>query len=68
MSEKEKAGDEHMGAYVYCRQHVHCHSTGWCTVSADDKIPLKATTHIEAVEECKANGWRLYPSKDGVIP
>jgi hypothetical protein len=55
-----KAGDEHLGAFVYCRQHVGPHSTGWCTVSADDKIPLNAKNIEEAYAECKTKDWRVY--------
>lgn len=60
MSDKELAGDEHMGAYVYCTQHVGPHSTGWCTVPAYMKLRLKATTLEDAAAETRANGWRIY--------
>lgn len=59
MSEK-LAGDEHMGRFVYCKQHVGPHSTGWCTVSASDKIPLQADNREEAYAEAKAMGLDIY--------
>lgn len=34
------AGDEHMGAFVYCASHLRVHSTGWCTVDPLGKIPM----------------------------
>lgn len=58
--EPNRAGDEHMGAWVYCASHVGPHSTGWCTVRCEDKRPLKATNRADAVAEVKALGWRLY--------
>lgn len=59
-ADKTAAGDEHMGAFVYCTQHLRPHSTGWCTVAAQDKKPLKATTAEEAYAEVIANGWEVY--------
>lgn len=52
------AGDEHMGLWVYCKQHCRPHSTGWCTVSPEDKVPLKAQTQAEAYIEAKEMGHR----------
>jgi hypothetical protein len=46
--------DEQMGLWVYCKEHVGPHSTGWCSVSTDDKIALKAKDRDEAVAECRA--------------
>ena len=37
--------------FVYCCQHLRVHGTGWCTVSALDKIPLLSETEEEAVRE-----------------
>lgn len=54
-----KAGDEHMGQFVYCKQHCRPHSTGWCTVDAKDKIALKALTLKEAYEEAAKLGLYL---------
>lgn len=53
--------DQSLGAYCYCRSHVGPHETGWCTVPVYDKLPLKATTHAEAVAECRALNWKVYP-------
>jgi len=60
MSDEKPAGDEHMGAWVYCNQHLRPHTTGWCTVRAPSKIPLKATTGEEAYAECKERGLFIY--------
>jgi hypothetical protein len=54
------AGDEHMGKWVYCKQHLNVHSTGWCTVYPTEKIALKAETEAEAFEEVRANGWKIW--------
>lgn len=37
--------------FVYCIQHCRVHETGWCTVSAVEKIPLLSQTALEAQEE-----------------
>lgn len=50
------AGDEGMGAWVYCKQHVRPHETGWCTVDVRDKVALKALTAEEALAEVEARG------------
>lgn len=55
-----KAGDEHLGLYVYCQQHVGPHVTGWCTVNANQKISLKATTFKEAFKEVKSMKLPIY--------
>lgn len=57
---KPVAGDEHMGAFVYCASHLRPHATGWCTVNAFDKIPLGATRGEDAYAECKRLGFYLY--------
>jgi hypothetical protein len=54
------AGDEHMGAFVYCASHLRSHSTGWCTVSAEDKIPLGVTTPDEAHSMCERLGLSIF--------
>jgi|AntAceMinimDraft_11_1070367.scaffolds.fasta_scaffold75311_4 hypothetical protein len=46
--------------WVYCDQHMRPHLTGWCTVSARNKIQLKATTDIEAYAECKERNLEIY--------
>lgn len=58
MSEKP-AGDEDMGIWIYCGQHLRPHTTGWCTVSTRDKRQLKARNYPDAVAECKALGLTL---------
>jgi hypothetical protein len=55
-----KSGDSHLGAWVYCKQHLRPHSTGWCTVHADEKIPLDAKTREEAYEETIARGLHIF--------
>ncbi len=52
----------HFGAdtWVYCKQHLRPHVTGWCTVSPDEKIKLAATTRDEAVAEAKRMGLRIF--------
>jgi hypothetical protein len=32
---KKLAGDEHLGEWVYCSQHMRPHETGWCTVQRE---------------------------------
>lgn len=49
-------GDEHLGKFVFCKQHCYVHSTGWCTVSLDQKIPLKSETKKEAIKEAQDLG------------
>jgi hypothetical protein len=49
-----------MGTWVYCRQHLRPHATGWCTVGPEDKEPLRATTREEAYAEVRANGWAIW--------
>ncbi|TXH11812.1 MAG: hypothetical protein E6R04_00950 [Spirochaetes bacterium] len=39
--------------YCYCAQHLRVHSTGWCSVSWTEKLPLFAGTLEEAFEEFK---------------
>lgn len=60
MDEPKLVGDEHMGAWVYCKQHLRSHATGWCTVDASDKIALEAKDGPTAREECRAKGLDLY--------
>ena len=53
---KQPAGDEHLGKFVFCTQHHYAHSTGWCTVRPEDKVPLKSETHEEAIKEAAELG------------
>lgn len=54
------------GAWVYCRQHVKPHPTGWCSVGVYDKIGLGVSTAKEAYAKCEE--WDLkifdYNQKD----
>lgn len=45
---------------VYCNQHLRPHSTGWCTVSIDNKIKLEADNIKDAYAECEALGLKVY--------
>jgi len=47
-------------AWVYCRQHVKPHPTGWCSVSPREKIGLGVTTAAEAYQKCRDWGLELY--------
>lgn len=55
-----KAGDEHLGAWIYCKQHLRPHTTGWCTVDPSDKIPLDSTNWEDALKECVTKGFKIY--------
>lgn len=46
--------------WIYCAQHLRPHTTGWCTVSNDQKTLLKATTDKEAYVECVAENMEIY--------
>ena len=48
--------DVALGAYVYCKSHVGPHSTGWCGVGLDNKMPLDADSPEAAFQECKRLG------------
>lgn len=47
-------------AWVYCRQHMKAHQTGWCSVGAHDKVALGVTTANEAINKCREWGFALY--------
>lgn len=49
-----------VGQWVYCNQHLRPHETGWCTVSARDKIGLGVSNSKDAYEKCQAWGLRIY--------
>jgi hypothetical protein len=57
---KQLSGDEHMGKFVYCAQHMAPHSTGWCTVSVEQKVSLTATDLDTAQIECRAKNLPLH--------
>ena len=48
------------GAWVYCRQHVKPHQTGWCSIPAYDKIGLGVRTAEEAYAKCEAWGLKIF--------
>jgi hypothetical protein len=47
-------------AWVYCRQHMKAHETGWCGVSPRDKVGLGVTTAEAATAKCREWGFELY--------
>lgn len=47
-------------AMIYCASHMRPHTTGWCTVSVEDKILLDADSLDEAYRECEAKGLKIY--------
>lgn len=65
---KEKlAGDEHLGEWVYCDQHLRPHRTGWCTVPPANKVPLDipdegcdGSQEDAAYALCRAMGVDIY--------
>lgn len=59
-------GDEHLGKFVFCNEHLYAHSTGWCTVSPLRKIPLQAQTHEDAILEAQQKGLSRVEPKDQV--
>jgi len=46
--------------WVYCRQHVKPHETGWCSVGVYDKIGLGVQTADEAYAKCEAWGLPIF--------
>jgi len=52
--------------YVYCRQHMRPHSTGWCTVDSGEKVGLGilvgdgGKTYAEAAAKCRSFGLPLF--------
>lgn len=47
-------------AWVYCRQHMRPHPTGWCGVSVRDKVGLGVTDAKAAYAKCEEWGFELY--------
>ena len=47
-------------AWVYCKQHMKAHQTGWCGVSPRDKIGLGVDTAEAAYAKCRDWGFELY--------
>ena len=50
-------------AWVYCRQHMKAHETGWCSVSSRDKVGLGVDTADAATQKCREWGLDLYHDK-----
>lgn len=48
------------GEWVYCRQHVKPHPTGWCSVGVYDKLGLGVETAEEAYVKCREFGLPIY--------
>ena len=46
--------------WVYCRQHLRPHKTGWCTVGVNDKVALGVETEEKAFSKCRDWGFTLY--------
>jgi hypothetical protein len=51
-------------AWIYCRQHMRVHGTGWCGVSVREKIGLGVDTASEGVEKCREWGFPLYQDRN----
>lgn len=49
-------------SWVYCRQHLRPHKTGWCSVPNFNKTKLDATTDLNAHQECIRRGFYVYSS------
>lgn len=50
--------------YVYCMSHLGVHSTGWCGVGCDQKIPLDVETREQGYELAQERGWPIYDGND----
>lgn len=55
--------------WVYCRQHMKPHKTGWCSVGAHDKVGLGVTNAKMAERKCiewgfELSGRRYYAPQD----
>ena len=46
--------------FVYCRQHLRAHFTGWCTVGVDQKVGLGTSDEMEAIKKCRELELPLY--------
>jgi len=53
-----------VGAWVYCDQHMNVHQTGWCSVSARDKVGLGVATVHEGLDKCRELGLALYADRE----
>lgn len=50
--------------FVYCRQHLKPHATGWCGVSPRDKIGLGVISVDEAYAKCRDWGLKIYNAQE----
>lgn len=60
IGEEEDVAAFGRGVWVYCRQHVKPHETGWCSISLRDKIGLGVKTAKEAYAKCEDWGLKIY--------
>jgi hypothetical protein len=68
---QDETADKIFGDWCYCGQHLRAHSTGWCTVSNDQKVGLGINGYGDeamkaAYRKCRALGLTLgtdQPSK-----
>jgi len=52
-----------VNAWVYCSQHMKVHQTGWCSVSARDKVGLGVATVHEGLDKCRELGLALHADR-----
>lgn len=60
MSSESPTEDTRLGAFVYCREHVAPHTSGWCNVGLDRKLGMLAKTVKEAAAEVQKLGLPWY--------
>ena len=62
MSDEQTEDEKAFGKdrWVYCKQHLRPHGTGWCTVSPRDKILLDAKDREAAYAEFRSKGWDIF--------
>jgi hypothetical protein len=53
-----------LATWVYCKQHVRPHTTGWCTVGVRDKVALAAKNRESAYAEARALGYAIHGEGD----
>jgi len=55
--------------WVYCKQHMRPHLTGWCTVDVKDKVGLGISNYVgseeDAYKKCREFGLELYEDIKG---
>ena len=55
-----------IGSWIYCKQHLRPHMTGWCSVNVDEKVRLDAKTSEGAYAECRRKGFHIYDDESPV--